>query len=254
MTISPTTPASSVTLWTSADLLARCKMYARRPVVDEAFGDDQWYMLLTEANAEFAAQIAAVAPDALFAVTGPTLMTTADGGLSYTFGTDPDGNQVVPTGRCEIRQTPSGKVWVSGAEWDTSADFVDEGWRIRFPNQVVRTFGNGPWARFVTPTGTINATTQPNYDPASMARVLVYKAVGQWARIGGTRDPGPYEEMEQKALWGDPLRGQHGILPMLQSRFLTQGAEAIGGVNRAWWRGGDLGTSGGQGYSTYGVP
>lgn len=252
MTISPTTPASSVTLWTSADLLARCKMYARRPVIDEAFGDDQWYMLLTEANAELIQQIATIAPEVLYPIAGPVLLTSADGGYSYTFGVDPDGNQITPIGRYEIRQYPTGRLWVAGAEWDQSADYVDEGWRIRFPGQIARSWGNGPWARFVAPGGTVNATTQPAIEPPHINMVLVYKACAKWARIGGTRDPGPYEELEQKALWGDPTRGQHGIITELQTRGMTQGAEAIPAAHGRWWTG--LPTGGSSGYSTYGVP
>src|SRR5580698_7069195 len=134
----PGSPAQSATLWSSADLLNRCLTYARRPVIDESFGTDQWYGLLTEANAEWVARIAAISPEALY---GPmTNITTQDGGYSYTFGVDNDGNQIVPIGRYEIRQYPTGREWIAGAEWDQSSDFVDGGWRITFPGQVSRSY------------------------------------------------------------------------------------------------------------------
>jgi hypothetical protein len=247
--ISPTMPAGSATLWTSSDLLARCKMYARRPAVDESMSDAQWYALLTEANAEWTAQIANVAPESQYAIQGPVLMTSADGGYSYTFGIDGDGNQITPIGRYEIRQYPTGREFIAGAEWDPTADFVDEGWRIRFPNQYARSYGNGPWARFVAPGGTISAVVQPALQPQHINMLLVWRALAKWAKFGGVKNPGPFEEEESKAWYGDPTRGMHGWLTMLQTRAFSQGAESLPGVRGYWWRRVDSGS----GYTPYGI-
>lgn len=248
--ISPTEPAGAATLWTSADLLQRCQTYARRPGVDESTSTQMWYNLLTEANAEWTAYIANVAPEALYAIQGPVLMTSADGGLSYTFGIDPDGNQITPMGRYEIREYPTGREWIAGAEWDPTADFVDEGWRIRFPNQYARTYGNGPWTRFVAPGGTISASVQPSLQPPQLNLLLVYNSLARWARLGGVRDPGPFEQLEAKAWWGDPSKGMHGLCAMLQTRAFSQGSEALPGNHGYWWRR----VSTGGGYSPYGIP
>lgn len=208
-----------------------------------------WYTLLTEANTAWTAYIANIAPEVLYPIYGPVLMQTADNGLSYTFGIDPDGNQITPIGRYEIREYPTGREWMEGADWDPTADFIDEGWRIRFPGQVARTYGNGPWVRFVAPGGTISATVQPSLQPPMLNQLLVWNALAKWARIGGVRDPSAFEAEERKLWWGDGITVQ-GLAAMLQTRAFSQGSATLPGNQGYWWRR----VSTGAGYSPYGIP
>lgn len=223
-----------------------CKFYARRPAVDEAMSDAQWYALLTQANAYWSTVIGSINPESLYAQAGPVLMQTADSGASYTFGVDGDGNQIVPYGRAEIRESPTGRVMHAGADYNPQADYIDEGWRIRFPNQRIRSFGNGPWARFVTEAGTINATTQPTLTPAKLGMLLVFNAVARWARAQ-RENPAEFEAMERKEWAGDPGIGMYGLLGELKTRQMTQGMEAISYTPGRWW----AGIPDGSGYSRY---
>lgn len=229
----------------SADLLVRCIRKANRPTTDASMQPADWYAFLTEAQDEWFAHFASIVPDAL--MSGPTLLMTADGGLTYTFGNDPDGDPIFPLGHVEIRATSKGAVLVPATEWSQSYDFVIEGNKIRWPNGVSRTFGtDGPMARFITPPDVIDATTQPVLQPKFARTLLVSRAVAKWARRGGMRDPQPFLDEEQEAWLGNPESGVMGILGALRTQFNLKGVQAIAPTGgEAWWRG----VNTGAGYS-----
>lgn len=232
-------------LYSATDLLARCLFYAQRPAIDESMSTAQWLSLLTEAHSYWVAMIASVAPSALYGP--PTLLQTQDGGISYQFGTDIDGNPIFPIGHVELRESPFGREWVAAAEWDNSGDFVMAGDSIIFPGQRAKTFGNGPWGRWVTPGGTISLDGQhePTIKPVSARMLMVFHAVTLWASRGGFRDPGPWQAKEDALWYGNPQQGNVGLQGMYKTQYLTQGGEAIGGSSGRWW--GGLNT--GAGYS-----
>src|SRR5690349_18963112 len=91
-------------MYTSADLLRRCKVKINRPATDEAFTvtvtDDVWYDLLTEAQEHVMGVLAATVPDAMY--NSLTALTTADSGATFTFGTDVDGDNIFPYGHFEV--------------------------------------------------------------------------------------------------------------------------------------------------------
>jgi hypothetical protein len=233
----------STGLWSSQDLLNRCLFYAQRPTVDESISTTQWYNLLTEANADWVQTIAAIAPYVLYGP--PTLLQTTDRGLTYSFGIDPDGNPIYPIGHVELRQDPAGREWILSSDFDMSGDFIQQGNLIRFPGQKAKTFNNGPWARFITPGGTVNATSQPTVNPPHIRMLLVARALINWATRGGLRDPSPFERMESRLWFGDPNSGSYGFLAELKTMQMTQGAEAVSATHGRWWSG----LTTGEGYS-----
>jgi hypothetical protein len=81
---------------------------------------------------------------------------------------------------------------------DPNADYVWEGSQIRMPLNQVRSFGDGPYGRWVTSPGTIDATTQPTMKPTYTRQLLVDRALVYFATRGGLRDPAPYLQREQQ--------------------------------------------------------
>lgn len=219
----------------SADLLARCQRNAQRPATDAAQLPADWYAFLTEAQDEWFMHFASIVPEALYGT--PTVLTTTDDGLTYTFGTDADGDPILPMGHVEVRANPGGAVLVPATEWSSAYDFVIEGTRIRWPNGARRTFSGGPIARFITPPGIIDASTQPTF-PKFARMLLVHRACAKWARRGGLRDPQPFLDAEQEVWLGNPEAGVMGILGMLRTQYNFTGMQAVAPTDiDAWWRG-----------------
>lgn len=223
-------------LYDSAELLAMCKRLAARPSLEEAGGpdasvDDMWYALLTEAEQHYKPVFAAHYPGPMYEP--PTLMVTHDGGLTYEL---PNG--IFPLGQMEIYARKNGDLLVPGAYWDPHADYVQEGAIIRMTRGRARVFADGPYARYVTPPGVIDAETDSTIQPPFARRVLVYHALALWAARGGYQDPAVWEAREQQALFGNPLiPGDIGILGQLKTQNFASGlaAHAQAGPYR-WWR------------------
>ena len=75
-----------------ADLIRRAKVRLGRPTSDNAFTvtttDDVYDDCATEAQDHLIKMLGVYVPDSVWPV--PTLLTTADSGYTYTFGTDTD--------------------------------------------------------------------------------------------------------------------------------------------------------------------
>src|SRR5438034_7745415 len=102
-----------------------------------------WYALLGDAQLHWHDQFAIHFPWLLYSA--PTLMVTADGGVTYTF---PGG--ITPQ-KVELYDAVGGRLMIPCAYWNTGGDYVWEGKRIRFPRNGTRSFPDGaPYARFIT--------------------------------------------------------------------------------------------------------
>lgn len=224
-------------LFDTADLLARCKRYARRPSTDAAFDADFWYALLTEAQLRQVRLIAAHAPHAM--LSAPVLMTTADGGLTYTIPVS-----ALPAGQIPlavtVRASRTGQVLVPGEEWSAGADFtVEAGFVIRIPDGKTRSFSSGPYARFILEPGIIDGSHAPTLMPASARMLVVWDALEHWASIPGVgQDPAYYTNQYAIEAWGNPMiPGSIGVISSLKlqsNEFGEPNTEAL------WWRSPDL--------------
>lgn len=194
-----------VALYSSEDLLQRCRDAAQLPEDDEAMTAAAWYRLLTEAQAFWYPQIAAHLPHVLLGA--PELLTSTDGGLTYTFA-DVDGNPVLPLAlrvfrREEDAYQPEGASafgLVAGRDYANLGDRLEfrlTGTRPSFPD-------GGPWVRWIAPPGVIDADHEPTLLPLEARVLLVYAAVETWATQGGLRDPGPWVGRALKLWSGDP--------------------------------------------------
>ena len=220
----------------SADLLAKCQRAAMRPTTDAQQSPADWYAFLSEAQDEYYNTFAAICPQVLYSP--PTVMTTADGGLTYTFGVDSDGRNIFPMGSVEVRTSPNSSVLVPTTDWSNTGGFVQEGDHIRWPNGRKLTFGTtGPTARFIAPPGIIDDTHQPTLMPYSARLLLVYRACAKWARRGGLRDPQPFLDQEMEVWLGNPANGVMGILGMLKLQYGFSGNEGLGDEygDARWW-------------------
>jgi hypothetical protein len=222
--------------YSSVDLLERCRRNTLRPSTDAQQLDADWYAFLTEAQDEWYAHLASICPDVL--VGPPTVLTTADGGLTYTFGTDADGHNIFPIGHMEIRSHPGGAVLLPTNDWGPAGDFIPCGDYIKWPNGIKRTYGTtGPVARFITPPGVIDDTHEPTLKPIFARGLLVPRACAKWARRGGLRDPQPFLDAEQELWLGNPAAGTMGVLGALRTQTNFIGLQALaGGDENAWWR------------------
>lgn len=220
-------------LFDRADLVKRCHRLAARGALDEDRGPDDanqdafWFELLTEAQLHWVRELATQVPSVMYI---HEKLTTADAGVSYDFAAEPLGNY-------EIRQSPTGRLYIPGPEWDPGSDFCPAGQKIRFPGQKAKQFANGPWAHYVKTPGLIDAGTEPTMLPTHARQLLPPRACILWASRGGLRDPAPYEKVENRLWYGDPTRGEVGILTALKQQAFLMGAEAIPSVTGDdWWR------------------
>ena len=209
----------------SADLLARCKRLAQRPSTDQQQLDADWYKFLGEAQDHWVGQFAIHVP--WTNMTAPTLLTSADSNETYTFGTDADSVNIVPLD-VVVYAKKDGRPLRPGTFWDSAADYVWEGDKIRFARGKTKDFTDGPYARFITPPGEISSSIEPTLKPKRARVLLVYRAVALWASRGGIRNPQTYFDLEERTWVGRPEVGDYGLLGQLKNQNRFQGLEAFG--------------------------
>jgi hypothetical protein len=184
-------------LWSSTDLLARCRRHARRPVTDQSMTDPDWYAFLTEAQPEVYRELFARAPELGFGAPQP--MFSDDGGLTYTFGLDAANEDAYPMGHVEIYPSLSA---IPDDPLEEGEDFIAEGDRIRMLGNRARIYdsGNGPYARVIlTPDIPISDVYEPLLYPKPARMLLVWAALESWAaRPGSQVDPAYYAAKYQQ--------------------------------------------------------
>ncbi len=190
-----------------------------------------WYRFLTAAQDEVYTDIFSRFPD--FGYSTPVLLTSANGGLTYTFGLDAAGDPIQPTGATEIYPSLSA---IPDSPLMPGTDFLFERGLLRFPGGRTRTFPSGPYARFVADPGVaIALAVDPQLQPKRARMLLVYKALQQFAaRPGSGSDPSVWEAEYNKQLNKLYLR--------FSTNYNRQGAQAAGANGEAvWYYSGDIG-------------
>lgn len=157
------------TSWQSTDLLTRFNAYAGRPSTD-AITDAEKYQRLSDGQDAVLTEIAGVTPKQLYGA--PTAMTTADGGYTFTFGTDGNGYALFPLGGAQIYPNLTA---VPDYPWQPGVDYLDEGTQIRIPNNIAWS-GTLYW-RGIAPPQAISATVQSIIQPPPSRILVVIKGV-----------------------------------------------------------------------------
>lgn len=166
--------------WESADLLSRLNLMAGRPPVD-VISDTTKYQLLADAEQYVLDRIASISPKTLYGA--PHALTTTDGGLTFTYGTDGNGYPLFPIGRATIYPSLSS---IPGGAWVPGVDYLDEGTLLRMPNGVPYA---GPLYWYgVTPIQSLSADVPPVLQPPPARILLVIKAVATFAETGNVRN------------------------------------------------------------------
>ena len=202
----------------SADLLARTRRALRLPVLDQPEIDTSLYQALEEAQTHWMGILAALVPEANQGA--PELLTTSDGGFTYTLASEPMG------GHLELRAARDGVMLVPSTDWG-SGDFVMEGQTIRIPGGRQRTFTGGPYARYIKAPGILDATNPPVIKPSYIRLLLVQRAAAIYARNSEGRNPQPYLDEEMRLWQGVRRLGQIGFLETLKTQFFGAGAQSV---------------------------
>jgi hypothetical protein len=160
----------------SSDLLAAFSVASGIPSASTTVTDATKYGYLAQAQDQIILEIANTVGNVLWG--NPTLMTSADGGYTYTFGTDGNGyslflldGHIYP----DLNAIPS-TPWVPGQ------DYIDEGITIRSLNNVP--FSVAPYFQGITTPAAMSASVQPVLYPP-YARILIpIRAVQNFAEYG----------------------------------------------------------------------
>ena len=219
--------------WTSAQMLARFKLLAGLPATAEVPTDLTIYDYMSLGQEHCYGLWAQHFPHVL--VGAPTIMTTSDSGATYQFA-----GAIYPMGLVEIRESPTGRILIPGEEFEANVDYVWEGNQIRIPDSKTTTFGDGPYARYMTPPTEIAAGTEPVLQPPSARIMCVYYGLYLWSNEAGNaaiNSPDHYLGLFSNAWSGDKrVDGDSGIMGMLKTQLYGDGMGSMRPMNVMWWR------------------
>lgn len=199
--------------WGSADLLERFWMYLGRGnggvmAADELWTDTRAYTWLADAQEMVYNDLAPVAPHAF--VSPPAMLTSSDGGVTYTFPVD------YPFAHVEVyAQESAGRTLFAASYNQPGGDFVIERDRIRMPGNRPRTFGNGPWARFIGFPARLSSTQAPSLQPEPARELILWRALDLATDVSaGAQDPTPWRERyaDARRRWVQTWQTQYATL------------------------------------------
>lgn len=213
----------TTTGWDSSDLLTRFNAWAGRPISGDAITDVQKYQRIADGQEAVFIEIANVAQNSIPKT--PTAMVTADGGYTWTFGTDDNGYPLFPLGKASVYPNLTA---IPDYPWQPGIDYLDEGYRIRIPNNIPWS-GQLYWYGMQAPPR-ISASVQPVIQPPMTRRLIVVKAVEIFASEY-ERNPALVDEMLNR--WD---RWWPKDSTMLRRHF--RGGRSLGPLTGAFGRGG----------------
>lgn len=184
--------------WDSSELKARFLLYAGRGNGGQMQYDELWtatrvWEVLADAQEDVYADLVPRVPHVFVGV--PVLLTSSDGGVTYDFADWPNGHMevyAVENGGRELRGSSYG---------DLAGDFVFEGNKLRSPGNRVRTYANGPWARYSGFPQRLSASQEPTLMPYAARELILYKALVKAADVPAAMfDGAPWEKRYTEAL------------------------------------------------------
>lgn len=167
----------------------------------------------------------------------PTALIRSSDGKTFSFGTDQNGNPIVPLGYVQI--APTLRAFIGDrlfVGWQEDLDFLDEGDHIRIPGD--RTYSGTLYSRFVPtpPAISVANATDPILNPADARELIVIQGVKDWAGEGNQR-PDIADRMEKK--WADKFPSY-----MLTYKKRYRNGGALYDPSRWYFANPDLGTAG----------
>lgn len=171
----------------SVGLLAKFNRKAGRPATD-MITDASKYERLTEAQNSVIAQLSGIMPSALYPISLLAL-TPASDRKTFSFGTDSLGQPITPMGKTGI--FPSLGDYPDGG-WIEGRDYLNEGTRIRIPNDL--SYSGTLYWHGISPAPDITAASPPVLFPVSARDLIVIEAVRIFASEYA-RNPGLVSSM-----------------------------------------------------------
>jgi hypothetical protein len=212
--------------WDSADLADRFWLSLGRGNggtvgPDELWTADRTYRVLADAQEQVYTDFAPAVPQVF--VSPPLLLTSSDGGRTFTFGAD-----VYPMGHVEVyAEEGAGRPLYATTYDDRGGDFVIEGPLIRTPGNQTRTYARGPYARYVGFPPRLSASVEPGLQPPGARELILYRALILAAEMpNGEMDPTPWEVRYTDA--------RNRWMRTWQTQYSTQGGAARP-LRASWW-------------------
>lgn len=172
-----------MTMYSRSDLVRRLKVRIGRPTTDEAFTvtttDDVYDDKLSEAQDHLIQKLGLYSPEAIWTV--PTLLTSSDSGYTYGFGTDTDSAAIFAFGHFLVFENKNS---MPGYPLTVGVDYTIEGTVIRIPNNVPRTFADGPYAQYAAPSNVIDVTHEPVVPKIARLALLSEAEARCWQHLG----------------------------------------------------------------------
>lgn len=174
----------------SSDILRTFNQLTGRPATDP-IDDPTKYTYLANAEQYILTRIAGISAKCLYGA--PTQLTTADGGFTYTFGTDGNGYPLFPIGSAHVYNSLTA---IPTYPLTPGRDYLDEGVTIRGMNgQTIP----GPLYWYgLTPTQQMSASVQPILQPPPVRVLIAVKGAEDFANSAGVRNAVLADRMQQR--------------------------------------------------------
>ena len=202
----------------SADLLSKVRLITARNVLssDASMSDASWYSFLSRGQVHWMNQIAIHCPGILGWLSAT--LTSSDSGATYTFP-----SSITPL-TYELYTSATGRFLFPAWYPDSGGDYVPEGNKVRALRGGTMA---APFCRYIAAPTVIDGSTAPVLTPDRARMLIVYRAAILWAERGGTRDASYYQRLEDREWFGDPQRGDGGILLWLKDQNKWAGYAAL---------------------------
>lgn len=164
----------------SSDSLTLFNVLAGRQPTGDSITDAQKYQQLAWGQDIVVAAMANIAGFSLYSA--PTLMTSADGGYTYTFGVDGNGYPLFPL----AAQIFPNLTAVPDYPWVPGIDYLDEGTLIRLPNHT--TYAGPLYYRGISTPQQMTSGVQPVIQPPQFRSLIAIRAVWNFAESAVRND------------------------------------------------------------------